>query len=100
MDTASKLLTFAEFEALPEEHGKQELLHGRLIEMPPDIYLHQKIVSRIHRLLDRILEPERAWIDNGYRLGDGWLVPDVSVSWPEQQLDGGRYLLNAPMIAV
>ncbi|MEO8662079.1 MAG: Uma2 family endonuclease [Bryobacteraceae bacterium] len=98
--SAATLLTFAQFEALPEKPGKQELLHGRVIETPPAIYLHQNIVSRLHRLLDRLLEPERAWIDTGYRIGDGWMVPDVSVSWPEQQLEDGRYLLHAPMVAV
>jgi len=38
-------------------------------------------------------------MDTGYRVGDGWLIPDVSVSWPEQDIENG-YLLRAPSIAV
>lgn len=33
--SAATLLTFAQFEALPDKPGRQELLHGRVIEMPP-----------------------------------------------------------------
>ena len=41
------LLTFAQFEALPEKPGKQELLHGGVIETPPARTDHQQIAKRI-----------------------------------------------------
>ena len=40
------------------------------------------------------------WPDRtGYRIAQGWIDPDVSVSWPDQQRDE-RYLLGSPMIAI
>jgi Uma2 family endonuclease len=46
------------------------------------------------------LGENRVWPDNtGYRIGPGWIEPDVSVSWPDQRLDE-KYFLGAPMIAV
>jgi len=38
---ANTLLTFAQFEALPDKSGRQELLHGRVIETPPPRSSHQ-----------------------------------------------------------
>jgi Uma2 family endonuclease len=35
----------------------------------------------------------------GYRVGDGWIEPDASISWPSQPQDD-KYLLRAPMVAV
>jgi Uma2 family endonuclease len=29
----------------------------------------------------------------------GWIEPDVSITWPDQPMDG-KYLLRAPMVAV
>jgi len=40
------------------------------------------------------------WHDHtGYRIGQGWMEPDVSVSWPDQRFDG-KYFAGSPMIAV
>lgn len=97
--SAGTLLTFAQFEALPEKPGKQELLHGRVIEMPPARTDHQQIAKRILFALSKGLPLSRIWIDTGYRVGHGWLIPDVSVSWPDQDIENG-YLLRAPSIAV
>jgi hypothetical protein len=35
MGTTTSLLTFEEFERLPDEPGKLELLHGELFHVPP-----------------------------------------------------------------
>jgi Uma2 family endonuclease len=35
----------------------------------------------------------------GYRVGDGWIEPDASISWPSQPQDD-KYLLRAPMVAL
>ena len=35
MGTVKTLLTFEAFEQLPDQPGKQELVRGELIEMPP-----------------------------------------------------------------
>jgi len=35
----------------------------------------------------------------GYRIAQGWIEPDVSVSWPDQRRYE-KYFLGSPMIAV
>ena len=46
MGTTITLLTFEEFEQLPSEPGKTELLDGELIQLPPAKKKHMKIIHR------------------------------------------------------
>jgi len=94
------LLTDEQFLNLPESVCKQELLNGRLIESPPAKYFHSDIAMRFVELLKAaISERRRVWHETGYKLRSGrWLIPDVSVSWPDQPVD--EWLLGAPMIAI
>jgi len=99
MATTTQLMSFAEFEQLPEKPGKQELINGELITMPPPENRHSVVSKRIFRILLNSLPEERVWGDHtGYRVGDGWIEPDASVSWPDQPQDD-KYLVRAPMIA-
>jgi len=94
------LTTFAELEALPEIEGKRELIDGELIEMPPPENNHSRVAKRILILLLARLGESRVWQDHtGYRIGSGWIEPDVSVSWPDQRFDG-KYFVGSPLIAV
>ena len=52
MGTVKTLLTFEEFEQLPDQPGKQELIRGELIEMPPADLKHNRISHRIYKRLD------------------------------------------------
>jgi Uma2 family endonuclease len=98
--STTALMTFAEFEQLPEMPGKQELVNGRLVTMPPPENKHSLIAARIFSLFLTRWPAGRAWGDHtGYRVGDGWVEPDASVSWPDQPKDD-KYLLQAPMVAV
>src|ERR1019366_2578743 len=45
------LLSFEEFERLPDEPGKLELLDGELIQLPPAKRKHVDIAHRIYDLL-------------------------------------------------
>lgn len=92
-------MTFAEFERLPNAPGKQELIDGELIELPPPKHTHAKVAKRFHLLLVTALGARQVWHEGGYRIGGGWLQPDVSVAWPEQRLEDD-YLIGAPMIAI
>jgi len=109
MGTVKTRLTFEEFEQLPDRPGKQELVRGELIEMPPAEYKHHLIAGRIFKLLDSALE--RAHVrgeagdlggvfhEMGYRLpGEGWLQPDVSVTHAGQRVE--KYLIGSPAIAI
>ncbi len=96
----STLLTEEEFLNLPETPGKQELLDGELIELPPAKLSHSALVKRIVRLLETVLQESRVWIETGYRLRPRrWFIPDVSVSWPEQHVEDD-YFQGAPMLAI
>ena len=93
------LLTFADFEKLPDTPGKQGLLDGELIELPP-AKLRDMEISRREML--RLLETghrSRVWCETGYGLKRGWPQPGVSVSWPDQPESDG-YFAGAPMLAV
>jgi Uma2 family endonuclease len=98
---AAELMTFEQFEQLPETPGKHELLDGELIELPPAKTSHMKISRRVLRLLEAsAADRDRIWFETGYRFADGsWLQPDVSVSWPDQAVEDD-YLTGAPMLAV
>lgn len=98
MSTTS-LLTFAEFEQLPNEPGKMELIDGEVIHMPPPKNRHTTIVMRILRVLFTSQHGDRTVCEGGYRIGGGWLMPDVSVTWPDQRSEND-YFLRSPMIAI
>ena len=81
-------MTFAEFEQLPDMPGKQELINGRLVAMPPPETEHSVVSKRVFRIFLNSLPEERVWHDHtGYRVAGGWLEPDASVSWPDQPRD-------------
>ena len=100
------LLTFEEFERLPDSPGKRELLDGELIEMPPAKKRHAKIQQRIHErlrpyILDRSLGD--VYIEAGFKLGERhWVQPDVSfVSTTQDEVgDPEEYFEGAPRLAI
>jgi len=109
MGTVKTLLTFEEFEQLPDQPGKRELIRGELIEMPPPEYKHNDIADRICDGLKAALrqahasgeagEIGRVFPEMGYLLpGAGWLQPDVSVTHAGQRVE--KYLIGAPAIAI
>jgi len=106
---STSLLTFEEFERLPDEPGKRELLEGELIELPPPEFLHSFIGERIYLLLIAALsaahtrgeasELGRIHHEMGYRLSrNAYVIPDVSVTHARQALE--KYLGGAPAIAI
>ena len=99
MAATTSVVTFAEFEQLPDIAGKRELLNGEVIDLPPAKKTHTAIVVAIAELLLRFLPRSRVWVEGGYRIGEGYLIPDVSVSYPDQPVDND-YLQRAPMLAV
>src|ERR1700722_1132131 len=109
MGTVKTLLTFEKFEQLPDQPGKQELVRGELIEVPPADYKHNDIADRICDGLKVALERAhargeagelgRVFHEMGYLLpGAGWLQPDVSVTHAQQRVE--KYLVGAPAIAI
>jgi Uma2 family endonuclease len=99
---ATTLLTFEEFEQLPDEPGKMELLDGELIRLPPAKLKHARIVHRLYDLLGPIVETAglgEVFMETGYKFGKrAWLQPDVSISHPNQP--SNDYFEGAPVLAI
>jgi Uma2 family endonuclease len=107
--TTKTLLTWEEFERLPERVGKDELIDGELIELPPPKLNHSKRSMRIyHALCDATAQAHargeaadlgEVYQEAGYRLAHRhWVQPDVSITHPGQPETD--YLEGAPAIAV
>jgi Uma2 family endonuclease len=106
---ATKLLTFEEFERLPDQPGKRELLEGDLIELPPAEFEHNRNAHQIYEMLKAAViaahargeaaELGEVYIEMGYKLpGDVYVQPDVSVTHRAQAVR--KYLTGAPAIAI
>jgi Uma2 family endonuclease len=108
MSATTGLLTFAEFERMPEpdEPVKEELLDGELIQMPPPVLDHMETAQWLFLMLVQMLERPNhsahlggAYIETGYKMGSKtWLVPDVSITHANQ--GRGDYWEGAPALAV
>ena len=106
--TTPALLTFEEFERMPEKPGKQELINGEIFEVPPAEQKHNRRSHRIYHSLTAALDQAHAkgdapelgevFMEAGYKLGEGWAQPDVSITHTGQT--EGKYLQGAPAIAI
>ena len=99
MTSTTALMTFAEFEQMPEAPGKQELIDGELIEMPPAKVIHMEVSERVYNRLRSGAAGIRAHHEWGYRIGGGWLQPDVSVARRGQEISNG-FAMGSPELAV
>src|SRR5690349_12905167 len=98
--SVTALLSEEEFLQLPDEPGKQELIEGELIVLPPAKHSHDALAKLIAALLETVVPRSRVWVETAYRLSSkGWLKPDVSVSWPEQVIEND-WKQGAPMLAI
>ncbi len=55
-DRTETLLTIDEFERLPEDEWRTELVRGRLVREPPAGMDHGRVASRIHRRISEFVE--------------------------------------------
>src|SRR6266446_10315994 len=100
------LLTFEEFERLPDSPGKRELLDGELIEMPPQKTRNRKIQRRIDRKLSPYVLDHglgEVYIEAGFKLGERhWVQPDLSLVSTEQDQtsDPEGYFEGSPRLAI
>jgi len=94
------LLTEEEFLNLPEFEGRQELIDGELVELPPAKHSHNQRLRWHRRFLESALGEERVFSEEGFRLAPRrWLIPDLSVTWPQQRIEND-YFQGAPMVAI
>ena len=102
--SATTLLSFAEFEKLPDDDRKRELLEGEIIVSPPPKVRHSDVADRLYRAL-MPHEQSRGVVhtETGFQLGENtWIQPDVSFIDLEhwQRSDPDDYVQGAPLIAV
>ena len=98
--SVTALLSEEEFLQLPEIAGKQELIDGELIELPPGRHSHDELGNRNCKLLESVVPASRVWVETAYRLSSQtWLQPHVSISWPEQRIEND-WQQGAPMLAI
>jgi Uma2 family endonuclease len=104
-----RTLTFEQFEQLPDQPGKRELLRGELIELPPAKLKHNRTAHRFYEVLKPALAKLKSrgeasalaevYIEMGYQLcNNSWFQPDVSVTRAGQA--EGDYLQGAPALAI
>jgi Uma2 family endonuclease len=109
MGAVRTLLTFEQFEQLPDIEGRRELLEGELIELPPPFIEHDESAHELLYCFNVALKQlraqgldvplGRAYLAVGYHLGArSYLIPDVSISHANQPR--GRYLEGSPALAV
>jgi Uma2 family endonuclease len=49
--TTSKIVTYEEWLGMPEVEGKEEVVDGEILIMPPNKWSHQEIVAELHAIL-------------------------------------------------
>jgi Uma2 family endonuclease len=100
-DAENKLLTLDEFLALPDEPGKQELLNGELILLPPAKSTHTRISFNLALYLHSLGLPLRVFHEMAYLLNSKSIVqPDVSVIEAKDRRLEREYFVGAPLLAV
>jgi Uma2 family endonuclease len=78
------LISWQEFENLPDDGFHKELLEGELVTLPPPKSGHSDISHNIFEALHSFVKPRklgRVYIEAGYRLPTDpstWIQPDVS----------------------
>lgn len=106
------LMSFAEFERLDGGADQLELLRGELIRVPPARTRHMRVGERLRDQLRAAIERLRpanpdlkvgeVHTEFGYKfVGEpaSWLIPDVSITHPDQPEDEDYYL-GPPLIAI
>ncbi len=104
--TPTRLMTFAEFEQLPDpKDGRYELRHGEVVKVPPPEYDHFLIQQMLRDLLDRAAAGRgRAYTEVAFRaLPDGeYRFVDVAYAsnerWAQQDPEG--YFRGAPDLVI
>jgi len=104
--TTTRLMTFAEFEKLPDEVCRRhELRHGELVEVPPPIHSHVRLQYGIRKLLEaRAPEGDIVETEMPFRLMPDYeyWVADVAymtrATW--NRIDPKGYLDCAPELVV
>ena len=105
MATTTHLLTWKEFEQLPDEHI--EILEGELITVPPPKFGHSTVAADTFLRMQPLQESGlgRLYLEAGYKLSEDsatWIQPDVSFLKMERvrAMKPNQYVPGAPELAI
>ena len=100
----NRLMTFAEFETLPEQELRQELRHGEPVNVAPPKHGHYLIQHRLRRLLEALAAGAgEVGTEFGFRVGEyEYRIADVGFlsksRWDRIPVQG--YLEGAPELVI
>ncbi len=105
MATTTHLLTWEEFERLPDDGMHHELIEGEHQILPPPKSKHSIIASNLADAFQPLKAKGRVFCEAGYKLSDDpatWLQPDVSFLTAARvhATDPDGYFLGAPDLAI
>lgn len=93
-------LSVAEFEALPDDGNRYELIDGTVYVTPPPAWAHQVALGELHVVLHRAAPPGVAVVETpGYHAGPlSILIPDLVVA--RHPAPGEKYVTEPPLLLV
>jgi Uma2 family endonuclease len=104
--TATALITFEEFEQLPDPPNghRLELHHGEIVSVPPPLQGHQVIARRLVRQLEPLAGAGELSTEVGFRatLESEWRIADVAFVAGDRWYTTPRdsYLVGAPELVI
>jgi Uma2 family endonuclease len=104
--TRAKLMTFAEFEQLPDPTGARLELHeGAVVSMPPPILRHSIVQQKLRDLLQALCAGVGStYVELGFRPTTEWEFRYADVAWAPAERwakqDPSGYFSGAPDIVI
>jgi Uma2 family endonuclease len=104
--TISKIVTYEEWLKMPETEGKEEVVDGEIIKMPPAEYVHVHVTHSLQLALAKNLDPETSWVLTtvfGLVIREEPLTcrePDLAVFVRKNMILRDGYIRSAPELVV
>ena len=97
---ARRPFSLAEYEALPDDGNRYELIDGTVYVSPAPAWAHQVALGELHVVLHRAAPPDIAVVETpGYHAGPlSLLIPDLVVA--RHPAPGEKYVTEPPLLLV
>ena len=99
-------LTLDDLEQMPEDFVHRELVNGELVELPPPLFRHSKIATKVCYPLHSFVELHglgEVFFEVGFKVTAdkrNYIQPDISFITEERLDEDGKFLFGAPDLAV
>jgi Uma2 family endonuclease len=104
--TTSKIVTYEEWLQMPESEGKEEVVDGEIIKMPPPKWNHSLIIHQLQMMLVRQLDPDKVIVMTtifGLVIREEPLTcrePDLAIFIRKNVIERDGYIHSAPELVV